>query len=188
MTRTLFCLGDSNTYGYDPRSFFGDRYDRNDRWTGILDAMPEWNIFNAGANGRSIPTGYQASILLQQIKERRPEGIVIMLGSNDLLSGATAEEAAETMEIFLRQLPPCPTLLIAPPAMTAGAWVSGDALIAESAALPALYRQAADRLHIHFADASRWDIALTFDGVHFTEEGHRAFARQLAALLPDLFA
>ena len=26
MTRTLFCLGDSNTYGYDPRSFFGDRY------------------------------------------------------------------------------------------------------------------------------------------------------------------
>ena len=70
MTRTLFCLGDSNTYGYDPRSFFGDRYDRNDRWTGILDTMSEWNIFNAGANGRSIPTGYQAAILLQQIREQ----------------------------------------------------------------------------------------------------------------------
>ena len=188
MTRTLFCLGDSNTYGYDPRSFFGDRYDRNDRWTGILDTMAEWNIFNAGANGRSIPTGYQAAFLLQQIRERRPEGLVVMLGSNNLLSGATAGETAELMEAFLQQLPPFPTLLIAPPAMTAGAWVSGDTLIAESAALPALYRQTADRLHIHFADASQWNISLTFDGVHFTEEGHHTFARQLAALLPHLFA
>lgn len=188
MTRTLFCLGDSNTYGYDPRSFFGDRYDRNDCWTSILDAMPEWSIFNAGANGRSIPSGYQATTLLRQITERRPDGIVVMLGSNDLLSGASAGETAEAMEVFLRQLPPIPTLLIAPPAMTAGAWVTGDSLIAESAALPRLYRQVADSLHILFADAGRWNISLTFDGVHFTEEGHRTFARQLAVLLPLLFA
>ena len=72
--------------------------------------------------------------------------------------------------------------------MAAGAWVTGESLIEESAALPALYRQVADSLHIHFADASQWNIALTFDGVHFTKEGHHAFARQLAASLPGLFA
>ena len=27
-----------------------------------------------------------------------------------------------------------------------------------------------------FADAGEWDIPLAFDGVHFTEEGHRRFA------------
>ena len=188
MSRTLFCLGDSNTYGYDPRSFFGDRYERENRWTGILDAMPTWSIINAGANGRSIPTGYQAAMLLRQIAERRPDGIIVMLGSNDLLSGSSAQETAEAMAYFLAQLPRLPTLLIAPPAMTAGAWVAEEHLIAESAALPSLYQQAAKKLHIHFADAGRWNISLAYDGVHFTEEGHRAFARQLAAILPDLFA
>ena len=187
MSRTLFCLGDSNTYGYDPRSFFGDRYDRENRWTGILDALPEWNIVNAGANGRSIPAGYQSAMLLRQIADRRPDGLVIMLGSNDLLSGATAEEAAETMAQFLSQLPQLPTLLIAPPTMAAGAWVTEESLVAESAALPALYRQLAAELHIHFADATAWNIALTYDGVHFTEDGHRTFARHMAALLPSLF-
>lgn len=27
----LLCCGDSNTYGYDPRSFFGDRYPKESR-------------------------------------------------------------------------------------------------------------------------------------------------------------
>ena len=30
----LICFGDSNTYGYDPRSFFGGRYPG--RWTDLL--------------------------------------------------------------------------------------------------------------------------------------------------------
>ena len=187
MNRTLFCLGDSNTYGYDPRSFFGDRYDRANRWTGILDTAPEWNIINAGANGRSIPAGFQTAMLLRQIAERHPDGLVVMLGSNDLLSGASAEEATEQMEAFLQQLPSLPTLLVAPPAMTAGIWVTEDALIEESTILPALYRQLAKKLGIHFADASAWGIALAYDGVHFTEVGHHTFARQMSALLPTLF-
>ena len=28
----LLCCGDSNTYGYDPRSFFGDRYPKESHW------------------------------------------------------------------------------------------------------------------------------------------------------------
>ena len=34
----------------------------------------------------------------------------------------------------------------------------------------------AERLGIRFADAGKWDISLAYDGVHFTEQGHRAFA------------
>ena len=34
-----------------------------------------------------------------------------------------------------------------------------------------------------FADAGEWDIELTFDGVHFSEEGHKSFAQKLNELL-----
>ena len=32
----MLCYGDSNTYGYDPRGFFGDRYPKESRWVDIL--------------------------------------------------------------------------------------------------------------------------------------------------------
>ena len=37
----------------------------------------------------------------------------------------------------------------------------------------------AERLDIRFADAGKWDIPLAYDGVHFTEQGHKAFAAKL---------
>ena len=32
MRRRLLCYGDSNTYGYDPRSYLGGRYPDSIRW------------------------------------------------------------------------------------------------------------------------------------------------------------
>ena len=34
----VICFGDSNTYGYDPRGYFGGRYDADSRWVDILAA------------------------------------------------------------------------------------------------------------------------------------------------------
>ena len=36
----VICFGDSNTYGYDPRSFLGDRYGPTDRWPGCTGPCP----------------------------------------------------------------------------------------------------------------------------------------------------
>ena len=33
---TILCFGDSNIYGYDPRGYFGGRYDADSRWVDIL--------------------------------------------------------------------------------------------------------------------------------------------------------
>ena len=33
---TILCYGDSNTYGFDPRSWLGERYPADVRWTGLL--------------------------------------------------------------------------------------------------------------------------------------------------------
>ena len=36
----VICFGDSNTYGYDPRSYLGGRYDPDSRWVDILAMRP----------------------------------------------------------------------------------------------------------------------------------------------------
>ncbi len=40
--KNVLCFGDSNTYGYDPRSYFGGRYDADSRWVDILAAKTGW--------------------------------------------------------------------------------------------------------------------------------------------------
>lgn len=53
MVMRIFCYGDSNTYGYDPRSCLTARYPAEERWTGQLPG--DWEILNHGMNGREIP-------------------------------------------------------------------------------------------------------------------------------------
>lgn len=175
----ILCFGDSNTYGFDPRSYLGDRYPAEDRWTDILAKKTPWEVINAGANGREIPRNPYALRLLSQ--HAPVDVFLVMLGTNDLLQGASASEAAGRMEAFLNQLlPHCKTiLLVSPPPMKRGAWVPTDALAAESLQLAEAYQALAQKLGIPFADTRGWNIELAFDGVHFTGEGHHTFASQL---------
>ena len=175
----ILCFGDSNTYGYDPRGFFGDRYGAEDRWVDLLAKQTGHEIINAGANGRAIPRSPYALRLLTQQQE--VDIFLAMLGTNDLLQGASAKEATARMEAFLNPLlPHCKqTLLVAPPPMKRGAWVPTDELVSESILLAEEYKLLAEKLNIPFVDTRHWNIDLTFDGVHFTEAGHHTFAKNL---------
>lgn len=110
----------------------------------------------------------------------------MMLGTNDLLQGASAKEAAAQMEAFLNPLPPHykHILLVAPPPMKRGAWVPTDELMNESIDLAEEYKLLAEKLNISFVDTREWNIELTFDGVHFTEEGHHSFVTYLMEVIP----
>ena len=105
--------------------------------------------------------------------------LIVMLGTNDLLQGATAGEAGERMYRFLSVQNREKLLLLAPPSMTAGEWVSSDSLLRESQKLSQVYRKLASEMGLRFLDAAGWDIPMAYDGVHFTEEGHRRFAERL---------
>ena len=178
----ILCFGDSNTYGYDPRGFFGDRYEAQDRWVDLLANMTQHQMFNGGMNGREIP---RMSNSLEVFKASSAELFLIMLGTNDLLQGATAKETAARMEAFLIRLLPLKKhiLLVAPPPMKRGAWVPADDLVSESAGLADEYMLVAKNLDIPFVDTRDWNVELTYDGVHFTEAGHHAFANRLAEYL-----
>ena len=177
----LVCFGDSNTYGYDPRSFFGGRYPAECCWTDLLATETGLEVVNLGQNGREIPAGAGSLAGLLQ----RDDLLVVMLGDNDLLCRPrfTAGDVAARMEDFLKALPPCRVLLVAPPPMAPGEWVTEKRLLSESAALAGEYKSLALRLGIDFADAGQWGVELAFDGIHFTEDGHRAFAKGILEVL-----
>ena len=82
----VICFGDSNTFGYDPRSWFGGRYTPDSRWVDILAAETGWTVYNMGENGRKIPRetpDFPADTDL----------LILMLGTNDLLQGAQFERS-----------------------------------------------------------------------------------------------
>ena len=175
MSKRIICIGDSNTYGYDPAAFGGARYPDGVRWTSRLGSA--WDIQNLGENGREIPSSsFAVRVLLSQVRSRLPaDGLCLMLGTNDLL--------------FISDLLVCglPLLLVAPPLMQSGTWVESDALIRSSGQLAPLYRDLAALCGVSFCDASGWDIPVVFDGVHFSEQGHRRFAEQLEPVFAQTF-
>ena len=188
--KRVICFGDSNTFGYDPRSYLGSQYPEDVRWTGLLRDMG-WDVVNYGQNGLRIPRESQFPAITDLLHRTAPADVVtVMLGGNDLLNGMTAEETAARMKALLRCMKEhagaAVVLLIAPPPLRLGDWVQTRGLIDESKRLGGLYRQLAGKLDIAFADAGAWDVALTFDGVHFSPEGHAAFAKGLAQALTEV--
>ena len=66
MTRRILCLGDSNTWGFDPRSYGGDRYPPEIRWTDRLAAAGR-AVVNAGLNAAvtGASNGDTATVIAQ---------------------------------------------------------------------------------------------------------------------------
>ena len=185
--KKICCVGDSNTYGYDPREPLGSRYPEEIRWTCRIK-NPERDICNMGMNGLTVPVAPSFYNIPEWIRRNGPmDEIVVMLGTNDLLEGYTAEETAGNMRSFLLKLlelsEPRSILLLAPPVLQTGEWVEGEAMIQQSRRLGPSYQALAGELKVRFADTAEWEIDVLYDGVHFSPDGHRTFAEQLDKLL-----
>ena len=184
---TVLCYGDSNTYGYDPRSYFGDRYPAGSRWVDILSEKTGLKTVNGGENGREIPRRDEEFRQFQELlTESGADFLIVMLGGNDLMRGASPETAADRMERFLSQISGLEKnriLLVGPPPKKLGAWVPDESLILDAKELCAAYERLAERIGVRFVNAGAWDIDLCYDGVHFTEKGHEAFADGMAEYL-----
>lgn len=186
MNRRVVCYGDSNTYGCDPRSYLMGRYPESIRWTSLLKGYG-WEVRNEGENGRSIPRhGRDVGRAVQALCRIDADILTIMLGSNDLLQNPSlsAGECSERMEHFLTALLYADQwersreiLLIAPPPMALGPWASDAEVMVASHRLGSCFERTARLLGINFADAGDWEIDFAFDGVHFSEAGHLAFAK-----------
>lgn len=170
----ILCFGDSNTYGYENLNFMGGRYDADARWVDLLSEKTGWTIINEGVNGREIP---RRSVCFPTDTDL----LIIMLGTNDLLQGNNASKVVNRMDNFINNLPieKEKILLIAPPPMKQGFWVPTEELIRESYKLASGYELLAQQSGLFYTNAGDWNIDLVFDGIHFSKEGHRSFAKGL---------
>ena len=199
----VFCFGDSNTYGYDPRSWLGSRYPEHVRWTGILHERTQRDIRNLGQPGREIPRFQYEMQQLQTLIDASSTApyLWIILGSNDLLNGGgiPAEAVADRMKAFLLYLTDQAVfrsgemriLLISPPRMLPGQWTDIHTQTESShlgTCMGVMLSDLRRTKHLSsrklaFADAGQWDLPVAFDGVHLTEEGHLNFANHVSAFL-----
>ena len=159
----IICFGDSNTYGYDPRSYLGGRYDADNRWVDILAAETGWAVRNLGENGRGIPAKAPDFPTDTDL-------LIVMLGTNDLLQGRRPKATAERMERFLTglELARGKIPLFALPSRSPREWVPGQMLIAASRTFAGCCRTL----------AGRWNVSPAYDGVPLRGAGAQGPCRR----------
>jgi lysophospholipase L1-like esterase len=199
----LMCFGDSNTWGYAPRT--GERYPRSVRWTGVLQASlgSDFLVIEEGLNGRT--TVWEDPVegdrmgkrhLLPCLQSHAPlDLVVLLLGTNDLKKRYSAPPcdiaagAGVLMDIILASRAgnagaAPPILLLAPPPLDAagtaafGGMFDGGA--EKSRELGRLYREAARLRGCSFIDTGSIITSSEIDGIHLDEKAHRALGEAVA--------
>ena len=206
--KTVLCYGDSNTWGYDPRT--GGRYPRDTRWPGVLRrALGEgYLVIEEGLNGRTTVwddpiEGYKngKSYLIPCLETHRPiDLVVVVLGTNDLKMRFSvsafdiANGAGVLVDVAQRSATgpgggPPQVLLVAPPPV---AKLTGFAEMFEgaerkSARFAEQYRRVATERRCAFLDASTVIRSSDLDGIHLEAGEHEklavAVARKVEAIL-----
>jgi lysophospholipase L1-like esterase len=206
--KTVLCYGDSNTWGYDPRT--GGRYPRDTRWPGVLRrALGEgYLVIEEGLNGRTTVwddpiEGYKngKSYLIPCLETHRPiDLVVVVLGTNDLKMRFSvsafdiANGAGVLVDVAQRSATgpgggPPQVLLVAPPPV---AKLTGFAEMFEgaerkSARFAEQYRRVATERRCAFLDASTVIRSSDLDGIHLEAGEHTklgvAVARKVEAIL-----
>ena len=168
----IFIIGDSNTYGWDPRDIFGGPY--GDPWPVFLKEAGHEVAVDA-VPGCEIPYFPQLiESTVSMVNREQPDILMLMLGSNDILNmnEPDAGVAAGRMEKLVNSirdsvLNEVQIILMAIP----GIRIPGGYLEAGQEYNERLGQLARDRRCGFFQYDG--ELPLAFDGVHLTEEGHR---------------
>jgi lysophospholipase L1-like esterase len=208
LVKTILCYGDSNTWGYNPRT--AKRYDHKTRWPMVLNeilnknALPEnpaWWVIEEGLNARTScredPVEGDRNGLRQLVpilESHRPLDVVaVMLGTNDLkyrfnpIAYDIARGVQQVAKAILKsETGPDDTapkvLMICPPATVESPvfkHLFGNS-IELSKQLPPLYRALAHECGADFLDAGKIVKSSPADGIHLDPEEHRKLAEAVA--------
>ena len=154
-------VGDSNTWGYDPRGY-GLKYNRN--YVDYLnDLVPEWLFFSDAENGRLLRDVIDESFDLSTI-----DLFCVMLGSNDLMHYYSVNQILSFMKTLILQHDKSRMMILAPPILKIPAFEDESKLLNEK------YQT----LDVKFLDSNPLDIS--FDGIHLSEKGHQQLALKIS--------
>lgn len=206
MTRTLLCLGDSNTHGTVPMrdaAALMQRFPRADRWvTRLQVALPDWEVIAEGHPGRTTVHDDPVSgahknalrVLPALLETHRPIDVVlVMLGTNDLKNRfrVSASDIALSVERLVREIGNsragpaggAPSVLLAapPPILEAGCLAgefAGGAV--RSQGLGREIAAVAARAAVPFVDLGEHVRVSEIDGVHYDAAANPVIARLFA--------
>ncbi len=195
----ILCYGDSNTWGYVPKS--KSRYPVHTRWTGQLQVRlgPDYWVIEEGLNSRTTdledPTksGRNGLTFLRPcLESHNPIDIVVMmLGTNDMKERFHREPAdiAKAIERLINEIKATalnqnsetPQILLVSPPFVDGS-VEGvnekyRGADEKSHQLAPLYEQIARKHSLEFLDIALYVQPSKKDGYHFEPDGHSTMAQ-----------
>lgn len=197
--KKVLCFGDSNTYGFVPEKC--TRYDKNTRWTGVLQALcgSDFSIIEGGCNNRTAfvdnpagaeQTGYK--ILPEYFTKDYFDIVVLAIGINDLqlFFRPTLEEFEQGIEKLIKITknlsPKSKIILICPSKLNLAGINNGifsyqfDKISVEkSGKLSPIYKSLAEKYKCHFIDLNNIVDVSPLDGLHFSAESHKKIAENL---------
>ena len=182
--KKLILYGDSNTYGYDPRDFFGGRYEEEIRWAGVVkkELRGEYDVIEEGMNGRCLPRVLDG-LFQELVRSTNAEDMLaMMLGTNDILLTSrpdvsrTVNRADELLN-YVKEHCAGKFILIAPPYIS-DSYPDLQLYHDCSVEMNRQFMTLAQQYNIVAMDAGSWNIPMESDGVHFTEQGHLEFAKR----------
>ena len=204
MTLSIFCLGDSNTWGYVPGSLQAktgeyDQYDAKDRWPCILkqaliDHGVECHIVEDAVPGRTVNIDHiNAPELngLSWFKDHYANDIVnydvfiIALGVNDLkcyysLSSATIAQNILTLSLYInKKNPRAKVIVVLPPVISKEDGFGSDfsGALKKSIQLRSDLVSLLDESFIRLFDLS-YELN-KIDGIHFSINDNKNLALEL---------
>ena len=197
--KKVLCFGDSNTYGFVPGKC--TRYDKNTRWTGVLQALcgSDFSIIEGGCNNRTAfvdnpagveQTGYK--ILPEYFTKDYFDIVVLAIGINDLqlFFRPTLEEFEQGMEKLIKITkdlsPNAKIILVCPSKLDLAGIKSGvfsfqfdEISIEKSGKLSPIYKSLAEKYKCHFIDLNNIVEVSPLDGLHFSPKNHKTIAENL---------
>ncbi len=199
--KRVLCFGDSNTFGYNPHN--GNRYNKNIRWTGILQkfAGDNYEIIEAGGNNRTAfsdnPEGvaYTGYKLIQEYLKDNFDCIILAIGINDLQKfyNPTLEQFQKSMQSFVSLVVEQPAaseiIILAPSHIRENILNSNfrflfdEASVEKSKQITPIYEKIAKDYHCKFLDLNKLVQTSDIDGLHYEADQHKIIAENVIKLL-----
>jgi lysophospholipase L1-like esterase len=189
--KKILCFGDSNTYGFVPKS--GERYDKNTRWTGVLQkfCQNEFEIIEAGCNNRTafsdsndgiFQTGYK---ILPKFLQENPDIVILSIGINDIQKfyNPTLEQIKVGITSLVEKANPERTILIAPPKLDENvlngvfAFQFDEISVEKSKHIGEIYKSISQEKHCKFINLDDYINVSAKDGLHYEPKDHYIVAQ-----------
>lgn len=195
--KKVLCFGDSNTYGYIPGS--GLRYDKNTRWTGVLQFLcgMEYKIIEEGCNNRmcfidspqgELYTGYK---FLPSRLNKDLYAVILALGANDAqkffdVSKNDFKNGIETLIAITKANSPQARIIVVSPSQVSNDVLTGpfafqfdETSIERTKWLGQIYEEASKKFGCEFINLDKIVHVSKIDGLHYDKKEHKIIAQAI---------